>query len=90
MNYRGQVRGSRMALQFGNDLLSQLLAQFDTPLVERVNVPDYALCKHVVLVEGDEFSKGLPELAVRRKLYSTGDCLQRRGVARANPVSPRP
>jgi len=33
------------ALEFGDNSLRQLLAQFDTPLVEEIDVPDGALVK---------------------------------------------
>jgi hypothetical protein len=30
-----------------------LFAQFDAPLIKRVDVPDHSLSKNLVLVEGD-------------------------------------
>jgi hypothetical protein len=45
---------SRGALQFGQNLLRQYLAEFHTPLVERVDVPDRALREDAVLIQGDE------------------------------------
>ena len=37
--------------------LRQLLAQFDAPRVERVDAPNRALRKNIVLVEGDELTE---------------------------------
>src|SRR5208337_4134716 len=50
--------GLEFALQFWNDALGQHLAQLDSPLVERVDVPDSPLREHAVFVEGDHFAKG--------------------------------
>ncbi len=41
------------ALEFRDYPLGQLLAEFDPPLVKRVDVPDRSLCKNTVLVESD-------------------------------------
>src|ERR1039458_396153 len=49
----GQLRIG-WALQLGDDLLGQDLAQFHPPLVKRVDVPDRALYEDAVLVEGDQ------------------------------------
>ena len=46
-----------LALEFRDNPLGQLLAELDTPLVKRVNVPDRSLCKNTVLVESDEFTE---------------------------------
>src|SRR4029450_1404489 len=46
-----------LALKFRNDPLRQHLAQLDTPLVERVKIPDHALNEDRVFVEGDEFAE---------------------------------
>src|SRR5215510_12429025 len=46
------------ALEFRDNPLSQLLAQLDTPLVERVDAPHRALGKDAVLVDSDEFTQG--------------------------------
>jgi hypothetical protein len=35
--------GCRLALKFWNDSLGEHLAQFHTPLVKRINVPNHAL-----------------------------------------------
>src|SRR6266849_2466280 len=50
-------RGLWLALEFRDDALSQYFAQLNTPLVERVDVPDDALGEDVVLVESDELAK---------------------------------
>src|SRR4029077_597296 len=47
-----------LALEFWYNALGQLLAELDTPLVERVDVPNGTLCKDAMLVESDEFTKG--------------------------------
>ena len=47
-------RGSFLALEFGYDALGEDLAQFDAPLVERIDVPDDTLREDAVFVEGDE------------------------------------
>ena len=44
--------GSRRALDLCNDVLGQYLAQFHTPLIEGVDIPDRALRENMVLVEG--------------------------------------
>src|SRR5262245_14167577 len=41
-------RGLRRALELRDDSLGQHLAQFDAPLIERVDVPDDTLCEHAV------------------------------------------
>ena len=40
--------------EFREDLLGELLAEFNTPLVIAVDVPDNALHKDLVFVHGDE------------------------------------
>src|SRR6059058_5767544 len=52
-------RGLRLVLELRNDPLGQHLAQLDSPLIERVDVPDDALSEHAVLVERDELSERL-------------------------------
>ena len=47
------------ALQFGNNPLRQNLAEFDAPLVERVDFPNGALGKHDVFVQGNQLAQGL-------------------------------
>lgn len=43
-----------VGLQFRKDLLGELLAEFNTPLVVAVDVPDHALGEDLVFVHGDE------------------------------------
>src|SRR5437667_7060346 len=50
--------GLCLALKFRNDALRQYLAEFDTPLVKRINVPDRALGEDGVLVKSHEFAQG--------------------------------
>jgi hypothetical protein len=70
--------GLRFALQFGNDPLCQHFAQFDTPLVERVDLPDRAWGEDRVLVKGDEFasvaavSAGRPVTGIRDLVLAVG------------------
>ena len=47
----------RLALEFWNNALGEHLAQFDAPLVERIDVPNYALRENAVLIERDEFAE---------------------------------
>src|SRR5215510_5220215 len=49
--------GLRLALEFRDNALGQHFAQFDAPLVERVNVPDLALGEDRMLVKGDELAE---------------------------------
>ena len=51
--------GLLLAFQFRDNALGQRLAQFDTPLVERVDIPDGPLGKDAMLVESHEFAQGL-------------------------------
>ena len=46
-----------LTFEFGDNPLRQLLAQFDTPLVKRVDVPDRSLRKNTMLVESDQLTK---------------------------------
>ena len=53
--------GGAVVVQFGvglgefrENLLRELLAEFNTPLVVAVDVPDYALREDLVFVHGDE------------------------------------
>src|ERR1700734_1349521 len=47
-------RGLSLVANDRRQARGELLAEFDTPLVERVDVPDRALREHLVLVERDE------------------------------------
>ena len=62
-----------LTFEFGDNPLGQLLAQFDTPLVERVDVPNRSLCKNTVLVESNELAESfgselLDQNCVRRPI----------------------
>ena len=46
--------GLILALELRDDFLGENLAELDTPLVKRVDVPDRALCKHAVFVKCDQ------------------------------------
>jgi len=56
------------------ELRRQLLAELDTPLIERVDVPDDALHEHLVLVERDELTQ-------RRGIDALGQNQRARPVA---------
>src|SRR3984893_13667575 len=45
------------ALELGDDALGQNLAEFDAPLIERIDVPNGALGEHAVLVERNQLSQ---------------------------------
>ena len=47
--------GIVLTLQFWNNPLCQHLAELNTPLVERINIPDRALRKYGVLIQSDQF-----------------------------------
>ena len=49
--------GLRRALKFRDDALCEHFPQFDTPLVEGVNLPDDTLCEDAVFVQSNEFSE---------------------------------
>src|ERR1700745_3971373 len=53
-----------LALDFRNDALGQDLAEFDSPLIERVDMPDCSLCKNGVFIQSNK----LPECR-RRELF---------------------
>src|SRR5687768_10413892 len=60
------VRGTVMAqlrlvlrFQLRDDLLGENLAEFDTPLIERINVPNCALREDAVFVESDKLAQSL-------------------------------
>ena len=48
--------GGGLALELGNDALRQHLAEFDAPLIERIDVPDHALSEDGMLIERDQFA----------------------------------
>jgi hypothetical protein len=39
--------------QLGQDILGQLLAELNAPLIETENVPDYALNENFMLIQGN-------------------------------------
>src|SRR5436309_11607681 len=47
------------ALEFRDDAVGQHFAEFDAPLVERVDIPDGALHKDLVFVERDQLTQRL-------------------------------
>ena len=48
-----------LTLYFGDDALSQDFAEFNPPLVERIDLPDRALSKHGMFVQSDKFAESL-------------------------------
>lgn len=42
---------------FGRGLLGQRLAQFDSPLIKRVDIPDNPLCEDAVFVKRDQHAE---------------------------------
>ena len=54
--------GCGLALKFWNDSLGEHLAQFHTPLVKRINVPNHALREDAVFVKRDEFAENFRRL----------------------------
>src|SRR5260370_35924835 len=64
---RTVVRKLRLAdaLEFGNNLVRQRFAEFYTPLIERVDVPDRALHEDLVLVQRDNFTQRFRRQAFR-------------------------
>src|SRR5260370_7619099 len=69
---RTVVRKLRLAdaLEFGNNLVRQRFAEFYTPLIERVDVPDRALHEDLLLVQRDNFTQRFRRQAFRE--YSVG------------------
>src|SRR4051794_36704072 len=63
------ARDRGVALELGQDLAGELLAQLHAPLVEAVDVPDDALDEDLVLVEGDQRAQPVGgELAVEDRV----------------------
>ena len=52
------MRAGFARLEFRQYDFSQHFAEFDTPLIEAVDVPDNALDKNLVLIECDQRSQG--------------------------------
>jgi hypothetical protein len=48
----------RFALEFRNNPVGEHFPELHAPLVKRIDAPNRALGKNIVLVEGDEFAKG--------------------------------
>ncbi len=63
----GQL-GLGLALELGDDLLRQHLAELDAPLIEGVDLPDRALREHAVLVERHQ----LAQRGRRQAIYHDG------------------
>src|SRR6202035_3985978 len=72
-----------LALELGGDALGQNLAEFDAPLIERIDVPNGALGEHAVLVERNQLSQ-------RRRGQSVHQDGVGRSVAFENPVRNKP
>src|SRR2546423_8768783 len=49
--------GLALALELRDDALGEHLAEFDAPLIKRVDVPDRSLGEDAVLVQSDELSE---------------------------------
>src|SRR5437879_8968651 len=49
--------GLGLALKVRNDTSGQYLAEFDAPLIKRINVPDSALRENGVLIKSNEFAQ---------------------------------
>src|SRR5665213_1285344 len=58
--------GRTWLFKLGNDALRQNFAQFHTPLVERIDLPDRTLCKDAVLVNRYEFAQHFRRQAPRQ------------------------
>jgi hypothetical protein len=48
--------GLLTALKFRDDPVGQHFTKFDTPLVERINVPDSPLDKNLMFIECNQFA----------------------------------
>src|SRR5882724_11274767 len=75
--------GLRLALKFRDDALGQHFAQLNPPLIERIDVPDNALCEDAVLIKSDE-------LAERFRREPFGDERIRRAVALEDAMRHKP
>src|SRR5262245_61241515 len=56
-----------LAFQLGRDAVGEDFAQFDSPLVERIDVPDRALHENAVLVKGDNLAEGRGGQSIEQK-----------------------
>ena len=45
--------------EFRQDAVCQLLAEFDAPLIERIDIPDDALYENLVLIQCNQRTQGL-------------------------------
>src|SRR3984957_5112529 len=59
--------GFLFALKFGDDALRQDFTQLDAPLIERVDVPNYALSEYGMFVERYQFAQGFWSQAFRQE-----------------------
>src|SRR5262245_30116846 len=75
--------GLFLALQFRNDPLREHLAEFHTPLIERVDIPDHALGKDAVLIQRHQFAERSRRQSLHKKRV-------RRPVALEQPVRDQP
>ena len=73
----------RFAFQFGDDSLSENLAEFDAPLVERIDVPDRTLRENAMLIQRDESAERF-----RREPFGKDGV--RRAVAFEDPMGHQP
>jgi len=82
--------GRRLAFEFGNDALGKHFAQFDAPLVKRINVPDHALREDTVLVKRDEVAENFRKSTARPGSCSTdGFPFEDTVAAPASPPCPQ-
>ena len=93
-----EVVGGRVVLQgriprgfdLGNDVLCQHFAQFHTPLIEGVDMPDCSLGKYRVLIEGYEFTQRFWSKFLRQQDVGWTIALEYTMRHQANPAFPPP
>src|ERR1700730_14949917 len=73
----------RLALDLRDDALGQDLAEFDAPLIERVDVPDGSLGEYAVLIQRNQLS----QRGRRQTLHQNG---VRRSITLEHPVRDEP
>ena len=78
----------RLAFQFGNNPLGQHLAQFHSPLVEGIDLPDSALGERRVLVKDNQFAEYFRMSNARRESCLMAGCPGKHGAAPATPAVP--
>ena len=71
-------------LEFRYDPLGQDLAQFDAPLIKRIDLPDRSLCKHTVFVERHQFAQSLRSQPFRQDHVRRAIAFE--GTVRNEPV----